>query len=707
MNSFKIRFSDVLRYFILGCIELVLFYFFVSDRELAEDWQKAIDSFSPTLIIAASCISLYLLGFFTQSIILLCFRGNFLVTGIGEVSEYIRYYPREFFNKMNYPNWVYWSDSPSRVLDIYRNVLETDDSSDGKTEFLYSNQLFQGIAFSSFILLCIKLMNNPDCLVIGLASLILLIVLCLVSLFYSQHIKYLVLSIARWVIPVIMVLATLLLTKNDNCVVCCCVVLTGIYVCSVIFASLLARKQIRRIDVLANFSKENYERFNSILARVGVPKVYILTRTNNPEYIEEELESIAIQTYPNIKVIVLADKSIQNNPFDLPVLIKLIDHYQRGEGKGQENRTPMNIQLYESSRSGPAALAYEIRQIFLNYANADDIAMILDSDDKLYSRSVVSQIVSKMYKTQSNVCLIRFEIFGKENLNYSKNKHNELVKELAFDKTRNGRVFKLERCNPILPAELYEEGEMHLISTIGWTKCYKKGVLEKYQLLLKEYNKEFDTYQKYEDFPDILALLDNDTRICSVAKNSVLFRKRANSVTTSVEPDNYSVHIAHFLKLAKLLADKYANGEEKKWDESNIKYQSFEAAKSIVVDRLVPYKFLQYLNVIFRKTTKAPLDENLTNKNYTCDSFYRDIVTTVFGIKILNNNLVDTQEHHKTLEDFHSNVLSIIKGDEYDILGQDDFPETLVQKGCNWADVCNAYSLTELIPPEVPESPEV
>lgn len=145
MNNFKIKFSDVLRYFILGGIEVLLYYWIVEKTD-----SKCMfgDNFSEvsTVHVAVAIIGIYLLGFVTQSIIQLFWGGNFLGTGLGEVAEFVRFYPT--LNRNGYPDWLYWSDRPKRVLEIYRNILETDENAETKTEFLYSNQLFQGISFA-------------------------------------------------------------------------------------------------------------------------------------------------------------------------------------------------------------------------------------------------------------------------------------------------------------------------------------------------------------------------------------------------------------------------------------------------------------------------------------------------------------------------------------------------------------------------------
>lgn len=712
MNSFKIRFADVLRYFILGGVEILLYYCFV-DNNVLKNLGTINDSMPTTIVVALLCIGIYLIGFVTQSIIQLFFSGDFLGSGLGEMAEYIRFYPRMRLNRRGYPNWLYWSDKPRRVLYIYQDVLETSEGSETKTEFLYSNQLFQGVAFAIFITVTYGYLQSFPCMGVVYRWLILGVLLILLFLMHRRCGERKFVAIPVWCGYTIAPLFVLILgiannnssgIANNNSSVSTGVEVFAAFTISLWLAQSLARRQIRRIDVLANFSKESSTKFNETLAKVGVPKVYILTRTNTSKYIGNELESIATQTYPNIKVIVLADKILQAKPRELCKLRNIIEGFQGGTTPDGEKCKKMNIQLYESSNEGPAALSYEIRQIFLDYANSDDVAITLDSDDKFYSPFVVDQIVTKLFRTESNVCLIRFEIFGEKNLNYSKNYHNELVKDMCYDiplsdvgthrsESENSRG-KKERLCPIHPEDLLKANILYRISTIGWTKCYKKGVLMKYQDLLKMYVKNFMDYNKYEDFPDIIALMDEDTRICSVAKNSVLFRKSANSVTTAVSSDNYLKHIPYFLNLAKALTEKN--------NHKDSEYSLIKGGDLVVTDYLIPYKFVQYLNVVYKKTKKGPLDEKLIQEGLTCNKYYKALVNQVYQIKIPRNGVVDKSQYDK-LKKFHDNVLSVIRGSDYDILGPDEFPKESDYKGqqditkdkdISWETICKAYGFT-------------
>ena len=677
MNSFKIRFSDVLRYFILGGIELLLYIFVVDGTTFYALLGDGLTS--PSAVrIAVICGGLYLLGFITQSMIQLFFGGDFLGTGVGEVAEYIRFYPVTWLNSRGYPDWVYWSDRPRRVLDIYKDILETDENAETKTEFLYSNQLFQGTAFAILAVTLYKYLTLFNSLDVVWRVVIMGLMVGVIWLIHwiCGNSKRIIIPVSLGFLMIIVVLFLGCAGSRGSWLMGA--VLAIAYLITSWLAASLARKQIRRVDILAkyNHDKEKAKRFQHVLARVGVPKFYILTRTNSPDYITEELESICSQTYPNIKVVILLDKSLntEENYSKRELLFNKIDSY----------RDRLSIQTYESGHTGPAFLAYEIREIFINYANEDDMAMILDSDDKLYSPSVVAQIVTRMYRTLSNICLIRFEIFGKQNLNYSKNRHNELVKDLFYKNAPAKDSDKKERRFFLRPDDINRE-DLHRISTIGWTKCYRKGILNNYHEMVKQYLSDIKENElegrKYEDFPDIVVLLQKEARICAVAKNSVLFRRTGNSVTTKVTADNYDNQIPFFLQMAIKLATKEGGHLVDYWAD-------------VVVKGLIPYKFVQYLNVVYKKTHPGDAyDKELAEKeHYSCDKYYRSCISRLLGIELPDNGVVNKVDFDK-ISGFHEDVKHILAGDDYSILG--DFPKDIKQNS-DWKTIRRVYDLTEI-----------
>ena len=150
MNNFRVKFADVLRYAVLGIIELwVLFFVFKEDLTRCEIYKTI--AYNTTIpvqstlgALIALCIA-YCCGYLTQTVIQSLLNGNLFGTGIEEVANYVRFNPLFPFNQ-SFPDWVYWSDEPDLVLRTYKDIMETSPNSENLTEFLSNNQLFQGIA---------------------------------------------------------------------------------------------------------------------------------------------------------------------------------------------------------------------------------------------------------------------------------------------------------------------------------------------------------------------------------------------------------------------------------------------------------------------------------------------------------------------------------------------------------------------------------
>lgn len=595
MDIFKMKLSDIFKYMVSGLVEVMIIVAIIGLDKVTtaitgilqygqvEELRAIIMTAIPIVVLA----SLYILGYLTQSILLLFYGGRFLGTGICEVAQYIRHYPKLMPKEDKYPDWVHWSDNPGKVIDTYKEILEAQNPSDYKTEFLYSNQMFQGISFALVIVL---LYSCTTCDVLQLA----LPAAFLLSLFIINKCarKWPILPYIFTVIICIALAIRCFYMPEDNQVRQWIWLL--FLVISLIFAIQLAKRQIIRFGVLTQNTNDGI--FRKTLERCGQPKAYILIRAHQVLYLKDTLNSIVAQDYPNIKVLLLIDNSAVSTERDS--IIALSDSFRE--------QHKLNIVTSISKKSGPAAMAYEIRDIYLKYANADDIAIMLDSDDKFYAPTVISRIMTKMFRTKSDICLISFEIFGHTSLNFSMNTHNKLVKEIATEKP----FWTTE--------ELDDKKKIHRISTIGWTKCYTKEIVSFYQECLKEYyNVNYNGATKFEDFPDIVTLLKKDIRICAVEKTSILFRKRTGSTTTDIKWKNYE-DIRYFLQTCSKIVD-------------SMKEYLIENAAEIATNRLIPFKFLQYYNILatdesVRNALKTEDAANTTPENKFYKLFVEDSI---------------------------------------------------------------------------------
>ncbi|MDE6333384.1 MAG: glycosyltransferase family 2 protein [Muribaculaceae bacterium] len=648
MGDFKLRLSDIFRYIVLGAVQASLCYIAVGKNGigLVPDALKTFAT-DPVVILVIALSIFYLSGFLTQMVLQLFCKGNLMGTGLTETGLFIKRMPAFILNRNRYPHWMYYSKRPDKVLGIYKEIMSVGDDSDVKTEYLYANNLFQGIALSLVVFAFFEYndMVNQWNIMYSFATVVGLCVLGVLSvnwkwaLIVNKLMMVLVPVLIIWIYYVAGHLISGLLIGG------------GIFLCLCI-AEQLSRRHIRRIDVLIKYDRDedNERRFLSTLKRNGLPRAFVLTRVSDSsyEYYREQLDSIKNQIYPNISVVVLIDRnSGRHDDF-----VKIIDEYRQGG---------LDISHYTSEGSGPACLAYEIRDIFLNYAGDDDVAISLDGDDLFASIHVVSRIMGRMARTEANVCLLTFAIFGDTRLNFAKNYPNEVVRNIAEKSTERGKA--------LTPSELIGLGKAHLISTIGWTKCYRRKILDRYQHALNPYVKDMAEFTKYEDFPDIVALLDKESRICAVGHTSILFRKHAGSVTTSVSSDNYSKHITYYLKLARVLSAGNTSLADK--------------AAELISRRFIPYKFVQYLNIVRKKTTGKTKEL----AGYSAKAFYDKFVAEVYGPEadsgvVLKEGMMEIlRENRDCLGDNHAGYYGR------------DLPEALLKEDVSFKDIEDAYQL--------------
>lgn len=662
MNDFKIKLSDIFRYVVLGAVQFALscavcyntvFFTQLGNDETIGKLQFLITE--PVIVIVLAISVFYLSGYLTQMALKLFCKGNFMGTGLGEMVRFIKVFPsfpvlnRSLLNHTKYPHWLYFSQRPDKLLGIYREIMDMGNDSDVKTEYLFANNLFQGIALS-LVVFAIFAINDLTMLTRIIVTIVMLSVLCLLGYLSTEHKFAIILNkLSGIVIPFTIVLCYY---EKDQALLGG-VVAGGVVLCLCI-AGQLTRLHIRRVDTLVKYGDEgkNETRFIQTLKRVGVPRAIVLTRVSDSvyEYYEEQLKSIKSQIYPNVKVIALIDCESKR----YGGIVQLIENYHR-EG--------LDISHYKSVGSGAASLAYEIRDIFLNYADPDDVAITLDGDDLFADNYVISRIMGRMAYTRANICLLTFELFGDLQLNYSKSYPNEIVRNIAKNETSKGKA--------LYAAELIKYNA-YLISTLGWIKCYKKDVLSRYQSLCRKYKDDFNEYTKYEDFPDIVALLDKNSRVCAVATPAVLFRKRGGSVTTVVGKDNYDKYIPYFLRLARLLSEESDSIELK--------------AQKLIKEKFIPYKFVQYLNIVRKKTS----GKNREIENYSCCEFYERFVQYVY---------------EGDRETFNNGIICILK-ESYNLSCQhhtgyygNDLPSAIEEKKdkISFNDIKDAYELNPIM----------
>lgn len=653
MGDFKLRWSDVFRYIVLGAVQASLCYMAFGEKELNYISDTFGDVITDQIVIFVIALSIfYLSGFLTQMVIQLFCKGNLMGTGLSETGLFINKFPTCLLNRNKYPHWLYYSKRPDKVLGIYKEIMAVGEDSDVKTEYLYANNLFQGIALSLVVFSCFDCSHTITLwnVVLSIAAVLILCVLGALTVKLKWKWMLLINKGMTIIVPLTIWITYYVSGKPGSGAL----IGVSVLLCLCI-AEQLSRLHIRRIDVLIKYGSggENEKRFLSTLKRNGLPRAFVLTRVSDSSYnyYREQLDSIKSQIYPNVKAIVLIDRnSTLHDDF-----VRVIDEYRR-DG--------LDISHYTSEGSGPACLAYEIRDIFLNYAGESDVAISLDGDDLFATCHVVARIMGRMARTKANICLLTFAFFGDSRLNFAKNYPNELVRKIAEKSTERGKA--------LTSAEFVEKYNAHLVSTIGWTKCYRKEILCEYQRLLDPYAQKMSKYTKYEDFPDIVALLNKKSLICAVGRTSILFRKHAGSVTTDITSDNYSKHITYYLGLAKRLCEDCR--------ERGI---LIDNAFTLVCRSFLPYKFIQYLNIVRIKTTGKVKEL----PGYSAKHFYEKFARYVYG------------RHDGQRADLKEGMIEILLNN-YDLLNENhagyygkDLPATLKQDKIIFENIVRAYNL--------------
>lgn len=676
--DFKLKLSDIIKYLGLGVSVLITCLFVY--RYLPDETKTTVsnvlsnlnvDKIASLLDFALPILALvltYIVGLIVQTLFRLIYGDGYNAMSINEYCFFVQKFGKAFSTE--FPSWVYWSYKPDKVVLEITDQTELKLKSETRSEWLILNQLFQGLHFIFLVSLVVGFFFvEPQWLRYAFLALV-------VSLWISS----------RWIVqkPVVSIVLTalqfLLLCasscflleeqtmsgQSDQISYTLFAVLTGGLVLTFFCARFFAKKHILSIGNVASTDRESLDK---ILVEKGLPTAYILIRTNSGEYIADTIRSIASQTYPNIKVIILEDKyrKFDDPSKDSGDIYSLVTK----ANDASEGRRKLNILCYKSDKTGPYDLSMEIRNIYLNYSTDNDISIIIDSDDLFASDNVVQEIVTRMYRTQSDICLTGFEAFGRMSLNYSKNYHNILVKEIADLR------FSLRYClwDRLFHSRLLNE--MYLVSTIGWVKCYRRPVMVRYKELLDKYGHPYikdvykDLYEKdacmvkyyddnkhdnkhdnkrkeildkeriskYEDFPDVLCLLMKDMKLTAIPKPSHMFRKEEGSVTTRVSKSNYDMHIPAFLSMT---FDMYAKALA---DAKNREWQFIDDAQSIILDKFMVYKYIQYLDVVVRKNRDPKPEENL---DYTPEDFAQRMSGIITYLKSRNADLAGMNDYEWT-----------------------------------------------------------
>jgi len=397
-------------------------------------------------------------------------------------------------SKNDYPDWIYISDRPEALIRSLSSYVENATSHDMDGDMKYLNDM------SIALLLWVSL-------------------LCVLTLAAAAVKAVCGDAVTAEFLMLFLMLAVLLVLRC---------LLVGI-------SKAFAINFIQSVGDRCNALEKNGSNLSDLYCSFGSPTAYILIRTHPSDlkWLRRALDSVAMQTYYDIRIIILEDIGTSNGSDEAK---KIIGEFIEDRGTAGDKRNYLdNISYCQKQCNGAAGAAYYIREIFVNIAGKQDIAIFLDSDDKFRRRNAVHDIVAQMRRTASQVCITSFETveeIGQNICNNGGRTHNELVNGLETN-----------------PAGDFCDGKLCYLSSIGWTKSYSYDQLKQYYQLIGKYRQEYVGLAFYEDFPDIAALLFKGTTITGVKRPTHAYYKRSGSITCTPSVEAFRVQRAGFLAL--------------------------------------------------------------------------------------------------------------------------------------------------------------
>ena len=212
----------------------------------------------------------------------------------------------------------------------------------------------------------------------------------------------------------------------------------------------------------------------------------IILSYNNNQYILQAINSVIIQDYANIQLIISDDCS---RHFDRQQILDFIDKHKR------YNIT--DVIIHENDKN-----LGTVKNINAAIKHANGVYIkLLAADDQLYDSSVLDQFVKYLKTTKlmivTSTCAVYDEKMEKIKYLYPESNSRKLIKSLP-------------------PNRLYRElAKCNIIGGVG--VCMRKDLLEKYNI--------FDErYVLTEDLPTWLMLARNDIKFGYIDKITVKYR---------------------------------------------------------------------------------------------------------------------------------------------------------------------------------------
>lgn len=582
----KIKFSDIIRYVLLGVFTLgyIILYAYLLDISEIKDALRQTIGFitqgdASALVLIVMLLGSYLIGLIIQSVRAIVeyypvrwLSHNPKENGYKSLKAKIEYSAYsillfgtifgECFREKNgrrfnddMPVWLYLTDNPYATFNFVRGRLsrEIQEESSSLGESYYYQDLFMGLSYSVILVPFVILMffwGNFTVTAYGLT-------VCLLS-----------------------------------------------YISGIIFlrvaAHLQSRSYLRYLNSLYNLFDDYHTSRHPFFAS-RLPTVYVLIRTIEQNgrlgYLTRAVKSILDQNYPNKHIIILEDKPADSKREENIKDESLIDqiekllYLQNGEKPDYIDDLKKIVTFKESPKHlGASGASLDIREHFLSEANKRDIAVFLDDDDYFDRPDALMDIAIRMKSTNADICLTTFRNvsdMGCVLSNGGGRFHNFTVKKIAA----SGKSCAYSH-------------ELIFTDTLGWTKSYSYGMIRRYIDSIRSYENDglhpgdvrYVETPAFEDFPDFVCYLFKGAKICAVDRPTHCYYNRSESITGGRSADAFTYR-KNFLGYSLGLVNFLQNKRDEKTavvSASGNEIRDFISYKLGVICNIILTKFPNY-----------------------------------------------------------------------------------------------------------------
>lgn len=236
---------------------------------------------------------------------------------------------------------------------------------------------------------------------------------------------------------------------------------------------------------------------------------------NASSFISSTVESVMMQTYPSLKLVLFHDGSTDNTVEIVQELIK--------ENPGLKDKIDITV----SSVNLGVARVRKLLFARSKEINPDAYIFWLDADDQYTDESFVAKVMEQMEKTKAQICLYNFSVIFEDESQISN------AAGLLKDRENYSKILDLICSMPEQSINPLQMNNPLAITSLGWVKCYSPEVT-----LSDPVNCPF------EDFVYMAALLQVDKITALEASyQPIQYLRRSTSICGQRKRETFLEHI--------------------------------------------------------------------------------------------------------------------------------------------------------------------